>query len=191
MDARRRLFLSIVLVFLGFAVGWLVLSGPVRHRRLGDIQVLEDANSLTQFLGYEFQVEPHVEDAAWLKRKPLYDEEMLASLRRKLMAYVDFEVAEYADAKQIYLGGTLPDRRSQPALEAQQRLLAEFGDRVGAAMIADFRKNVREKAYIASPKVGGGADPSLLRYDELYDHLVADWLPKVRARIEELTKAVS
>jgi hypothetical protein len=188
MDARRRTFLAILLVFAGFAAGWVFLYPSIRRSRAADVQVTDDANTLTQFLGYEFQVEPHVEDPAWLKRKPLYDEEMLASLRRKLEAFVEFEAAEYADAKQIYLGGTLPDRRSQLAQDAEKRLREQFGPRISDAMAEQFRLSVREKAYQASPKVGGGADPDLPRYDELYDDLVRNWLPRARARIEELTR---
>jgi hypothetical protein len=150
-------------------------------------QIEQDAVSLSQFLRYDFEVEPHAEDEAWGKRKPLYDDEMLARLRAALEAFVDLQVAEYGDAKDIYLSGVRPEKPSDAARAAQTKVRAAFPT-AGEKMIEQFKDGVLEKAYAASPAVGGGVDPDLTRYDATYDDLVANFLPKAKARIAEMTK---
>jgi hypothetical protein len=186
MDAKR--YRAVVLVVLGAAAYWFgvrPLLGP--SDATWREQIRRDALSLRDYLRPDPWVEddPKVE-AAWDKRRVLYDEKHLERLRERLDAYVDFEIAEWADAKNIYLSGRLPDKPSDNALAARTKLEEAFGDDA-KPMIEDFAKGVREPAYRASPKVGGGIDPDLPKFDEAYDKLAAEWVPKARARIGKLT----
>jgi hypothetical protein len=179
---------AVLLVFAG-AGAWLFVVRP----RLGpsaaewEAQISADATPLTQLLRYDFRVESAPEvDAAWAKRRALYDEAHLATLRERLTAFVEFQVAEYADAKEAYLAGRDPTKPSTQALVAHTKLREAFGP-VADEMIAQYKERVREAAYKASPKVGGGADPEAPKYDLVYDDLVTRWLPEARATVARLT----
>jgi hypothetical protein len=187
-DRRTKYVRAAVLILIGAALFWFGVR-PLLGRSDAAWEALVRQNSveLTQVLRPDPWVEdsPQI-DAAWDKRRAQYDEEHLLVLRGRLMAYVDFVLAEWADAKNIYLSGRLPDKPTDNALAAQAKLKEAFGADADE-MIKQFREHVREPAYKASPKVGGGLDPDLPRYDEMYDKLAADWLPKARARVERLT----
>jgi hypothetical protein len=186
MDVRRQWVFGLFLVVAGAALWIFVIRDALPpSERAWRAQIALDAPQLTQLLRYDFQLEnARPVEEAWAKRKALYDDEHLAELREKLTAFVDFEVAEYADAKEIYLSGKRPERPSQGALAAQERLRAAFPAEA-EEMIAQFRDRVREVAYRSSPVVAG-ADPAAPRLDERHD-LVMKWLPEARARVAELT----
>jgi hypothetical protein len=187
-DRRRWYVFGTLLVVAGAGLSWILVRPMLLRGAQERAQIEQDAVSLSQFLTYDFQVEAHVEDEAWGKRKPLYDDAMLARLREALNAFVDLEVAQYGDAKDIYLSGVRPENPSDAARAAQARVRAAFPTH-GEEIIRQFKEGVLEKAYKASPVVGGGVDPDLPRYDATYDDLVANFLPKARARIEEMTKS--
>jgi hypothetical protein len=186
---RRRMYVFAVLLVLLGAGAWFAvrpLLGPSAEK--WNAQVTQDAVSLTQLLRYDLRLENTGEiDAAWEKRRSLYDAEHLADLRERLSTFVDFQEREYGEAKDIYLSGRDPDRRSTAELVLNDRLRRAFGDAAAEQMLRQYAERVREPAYRASPKVGGGADPDALRYDEVYDDLVKTWLPQARATVERLT----
>ncbi len=187
MDVRRRVFIAIMLVVVGAGLGWFVVVPQIRRPARKGQQVLQDAITLTQLLRYDFRIEDSKPiDEAWNKRRPLYDETMFRELRDDLTAFVEFQVAEYADAKDIYVSGRRPDESSDTARAAQEALRAAFGAEADV-MIAQYAQRVRESAYKASPRVGGGLDPAMPRYDAIYDDVVTKWLPQAKARIRELT----
>jgi hypothetical protein len=185
-DRRRWYVFGLFLVLAGAGLTWILVRPAVLRGAQERAQIEQDAVSLSQFLAYDFQVEEHAEDAAWGKRKALYDDEMLARLREALNAFLDLEVAEYGDAKDIYLSGVRPENPSDAARAAQAKVRAAFPTH-GEKMIQQFKDGVLEKAYKASPVVGGGVDPDLPKYDATYDDLVANFLPKARKRIDEMT----
>jgi hypothetical protein len=185
-DVRRRWYLlGLVLFLAGAGLSWIVVRDRVTRDSRERAQIEGDAVSLSQSI--HFGAEPRDVDAAWAKRKPLYDDAMLAKLRDALNAFVEFEVAEFGDAKDVYLSGVRPETPSEAARAAHERLRTAFPSHADE-IIKQFRDGVVEAAYRASPKVAHGFDPDLPRYDALYDDLVANFLPQARARIEELTK---
>jgi hypothetical protein len=188
MPSRRNFVLALLLVLAG-AGAWVFVVRPLLGPQESewDAQIAQDAAPLTQVLRYDLRVkDASAIDAAWEKRRALYDESHLAKLRETLLAFVEFQVAEYADAKEAYLAGRDPSKPSAQALVAQSKLRDAFGP-VADEMIAQYKERVREAAYRASPVVGGGADPNLPRYDAVYDDLVSHWLPQARASVERLT----
>ncbi len=185
-DDRRRWVFATLLVVAGAGTAWIVVRPMALRGGLERAQIEEDALSLAGFLRYDYHVEPRAEDAAWDKRKPLYDDAMLARLSETLNAFVDFEVAEYGDAKDVYLSGRRPERPSDAARAAEDRLRAALPSQTDA-IVKQFKDNVLEAAYKASPKVGGEVDPDLPKYDEIYDDVVAKFLPEARARIARMT----
>jgi len=185
-DRRLGYVFGLLLVVGGAGISWIVARHAFTHAALERAQIEEDAASLAQFLRYDFQVAPHAEDPAWDKRKPLYDDAMFARLRDALNAFVDFEVAEYGDAKDVYLTGRRPEVPSDAARAAQEELRAALPSQADA-IIKQFQDGVLEQAYKASPKVASGVDPDLPKYDEIYDDVVATFLPKARARIASMT----
>lgn len=187
MEARWRAVVATVLVLAGAGLWFVVRRYLPSSEREWTAQIATDALPLTQALAYERPLADTADfDRAWEKRRALYDAAHLARMRDRLTAFVEFQVAEYADAKEIYLAGRDPAKPSTNALLAQQRLRDEFGDQA-KWMIEQYATSVREAAYKASPKVAGGADPDLPRYDERYDDVVTVWLPKARAAVERLT----
>ena len=179
---------AVLLVLIG-AGAWFVvrpLLGPSGAE--WDAQVRQDAVPLTQLIRYDFRVEDAAEvEAAWEKRRKLYDEAHLGDLRERLSAFVDLQVREYAAAKDIYLSGRDPARRSTDELALNERLRRGFGEKAADEMLRQYGEHVREAAYRASPKVGGEPDPAAPRFDEMYDDLVKDWLPQARAAVDRLT----
>jgi hypothetical protein len=187
-DDRRGWYVwAMLLLVAGAGLSWILVRPMVLRGSQERAQIEQDALSLAQFLRYDFQVDAHVEDAAWMKRKALYDDEMLVRLRDALHAFLDLEVAEYGDAKDIYLSGVRPENPSDAARAAQKKVREAFPAHADE-IIQQYKDGVLEKAYKASPAVGGGVDPDLPKYDATYDDLVANFLPKARARIEEMTK---
>jgi hypothetical protein len=188
METRQRAVVATSLVLAGAALWMFVvrpLLGPAE--RDWQTQIAEDSLPLTQLLRYDLRVTDVAKiDAAWEKRRALYDASHLAQLRERLLAFVEFQVAEYADAKEIYLAGRDAAKPSTQALVAQAKLREAFGE-PAEKMISDFRDNVREAAYKASPKIGGEPDPDMPKYDAIYDDLVKTWLPQARAAAERLT----
>jgi hypothetical protein len=185
---RRSVVVGFSLIAVGVAA-WIFVVRPFLppSSALRDRQVVEDAIPLTQTLRYDFRLDDTSGvDAAWEKRKPLYSPEMLRRLAEALTSFVEFQVAEYGDAKDIYLAGREP-QASPPAAAAHARLREAFGAEADV-MIEQYRQAVREKAYEASPRVAGGRDPSLLRWDAVYDDLVTAWLPMARTRIARITE---
>jgi hypothetical protein len=190
METRQRAVVATLLVLAGAGL-WLFVARPLLGPPELDwqVQIADDALPLTQLLRYDLRISDTAKiDAAWDKRRVLYDASHLAMLRGKLLAFVEFQVAEYADAKESYVAGRDPGKPSTQALVAQARLREAFGPEA-EKMISDFRANVRDAAYKASPKIGGGADPDLPKYDAIYDDLVAHWLPQARATAERLTSS--
>jgi hypothetical protein len=189
MGTRWRYVIGALLVVAGAALWTFVvrpLMGP--SEREWDAQIAQDALPLTQILRYDFRVEHAADiDAAWEKRRGLYDEEHLAELADRLTAFVEFQTAEYADAKHIYLSGSRPEKPSSATAIAHARLRAAFPG-TSEEMISQFDQRVREEAYKASPKVAGGDDPDLAKYDAIYDDVVARWLPEAKATIRRLTE---
>jgi hypothetical protein len=187
VETRRKYVFALLLVLVG-AGAWFVvrpLLGPSAAE--WNAQATQDAISLTQLLRYDLRVEDSAQiDAAWEKRRALYDEAHLADLRDRLNAFVDLQVREYGEAKDIYLSGRDPTRRSTSELALNERLRRAFGP-AADQMFEQFGGRVREAAYKASPKVGGEPDPEAPRYDEIYDDLVKSWLPQARATVERLT----
>lgn len=190
MNTRWKAVVGVTLV-LGGAALWFVIRPHLPFaERAWDAQMTQDATSLTQLVRRDLEIEPSPAiDAAWEKRRVLYDAEHLAKLRDRLLAFVDFQVAEYADAKEIYVAGRDPSKPSTQALVAQAKLREAFGP-TADEMISQYKDRVREAAYKASPKIGGGADPDLPKYDAIYDDVVAHWLPQARATVERLTSPV-
>lgn len=189
MQSRRRYVTGALLVVAGAAL-WTFVARPLLgpSSREWEAQVAQDAIPLTQLLRYDFRVEDSAAiDAAWEKRRALYDASHLAELAERLTAFVDFQTAEYADAKDIYLSGRRPERPSSATALAHARLKEAFPDAAGE-MIAQYDRRVREAAYTASPKVALGEDPDLTRYDEVYDDVVSRWLPEARETIRRLTE---
>ena len=187
--AKRRMHVFAVLLVLIGAGAWFVvrpLLGP--SSAAWDAQVTQDAVSLTQLLRYDLRVEDAgAVEAAWEKRRALYDAEHLADLRDRLNTFLDFQVREYGQAKSIYLSGTDPARHSTGELALNDQLRRGFGEAAAGEMLRQYGERVREAAYKASPKVGGQPDPEAPRYDEMYDDVVKDWLPQARAAVERLT----
>ncbi len=189
METRWKYVVGVLLVVAGAAL-WTFVVRPVMgpSARDWDAQIAQDALPLTQILRYDFQVENAAEiDAAWEKRRGLYDEEHLAELADRLTAFVDFQTAEYADAKDIYLAGRRPEKPSSATAVAHARLRAAFPG-PSQEMISQFDERVREEAYKASPRVALGDDPDLAKYDAIYDDVVARWLPEAKATIRRLTE---
>jgi hypothetical protein len=187
MDERRGRYVFGALLFLaGAGIAWIVVRDRVTRGDRERVQIEQDALSLAQFLRYDYRVDAHAEDAAWDKRKPLYDDAMFARLRETLTAFVDLEVAEYGDAKDVYLSGRRPERPSDAARAAEDRLRAALPSQA-EAIVKQFKDDVLEAAYKASPKVGGEVDPDLPKYDEIYDDVVAKFLPEARARVARMT----
>jgi hypothetical protein len=189
MDPRRRAVIILFLLAAGAGV-WLFVVRPFLgpSEAQWDAQVRQDALPLTQLLRYDFRVEDaQIVEAAWEKRRVLYDEAHLGDLRERLRAFVDLQVREYAAAKDIYLSGRDPARRSTEELALNERLRRGFGDEAAQEMLRQYGERVREAAYRASPKVAGEPDPAAPRFDEMYDELVAEWLPQARAAVERLT----
>lgn len=189
MNSRLKYVIGALLVLVG-AVMWLFVARPLLgpSEREWDAQIAQDAVPLTQLLRYDFRVVNAADiDAAWEKRRSLYDAKHLADLAERLTAFVDFQTAEFADAKDIYLSGRRPEKLSSATAIAHARLRAAF-PATAAEMISQFDKRVREAAYTASPKVALGEDPDLTKYDEIYDDVVARWLPEARATIRRLTE---
>jgi hypothetical protein len=187
--AKRRMYVFAALLVLIGAGAWFVvrpLLPPSAEQ--WNAQVTQDAVSLTQLLRYDFRVEDAAEvEAAWAKRRALYDEEHLGDLRKRLNAFVDFQVREYGYAKSIYLDGRSPAIASTGDAGLDEKLRRGFGESRADEMLGQFRERVREAAYKASPKVAAGADPDAPRYDEIYDDLVANWLPQARSTVDRLT----
>jgi len=189
MDTRRKAVVATLLVLAGAALWFVVRSQMGPSERQWAAQIQQDALALTQVLRRDFRPGEKAEaevDAAWAKRRPLYDAPHLAELGARLTAFVDFQVAEYADAKDIYLSGRDPAKPSTQALVAYDKLKQAFGADADV-MISQFKDAVREAAFKASPKIGGEPDPDLPKYDAIYDDLVKTWLPQARARVERLT----
>jgi len=188
MDTRLKYVVGALLVVAGAALWFVVKPHLPPSAREWEAQVAQDAIPLTQLLRYDFRVENAAEiDAVWEKRRSIYDEKHLAELAERLTAFVDFQTAEFADAKDIYLSGRRPEKPSSATAIAHSRLKAAFPV-TSEEMISQFDKRVREAAYTASPKVAGGDDPDLPKYDAIYDDLVARWLPEARATIRRLTE---
>jgi hypothetical protein len=120
---------------------------------------------------------------SWDARRALYTPAELEDLRRRLNDYLDFLAAEYTDCAEIYRTGAFDTTQSDASKEARTRIRADFGD-FAEVLVAEALK-LRDTAYKASPKVAG--------YDSSLDNFVdakADlfnWLPRARARIDELT----
>jgi hypothetical protein len=188
-NSRVRFLVGALLVLAGAAL-WVFVVQPLLgpSERTWDAQIHQDSISLTQLLRYDFQVDDSATiDAAWEKRRQLYDAEHLDSLRWRLRAFVDFQVAEYGDARDIYQSGRRPETISTVASNAQTKLLQAF-PADAPTMIEQYRERVREVAYKASPVVGGEVDPDLPKFDGIYQDVVANWLPKARAKVESLTE---
>ena len=187
--ARRRTHVfAALLLLIGAAAGLLVFSMLGPSAAEWNAQVTQDALPLTQLLRYDLRIDDAAAvEGAWAKRRVLYDDDHLADLRERLNAFVDLQVREYAAAKQVYLSGDDPARRSADESVLNERLRRAYGNSVADEMLRQFGERVRESAYRASPKVAGGADPEAPRFDEMYDDLVADWLPQARATVERLT----
>lgn len=186
--AKRRTHVFAVLLVLIGAGAWFVvrpLLGPSAEK--WNAQMTQDAVSLTQLLRYDLRLENTAEiDAAWEKRRALYDAEHLLELRGKLDEFVAFQVQEYSAAKTIYVSGCSPRFHSTGDISLDE-LRRAFGDAAATEMVRQFGERVREAAYKASPKVAGEADPDAPHYDEMYDDLVKDWLPQARATVVRLT----
>ena len=190
MDTRRRWVFGAFLVLAGAGL-WMFVVAPILgpSQRTWQAQIELDSVPLTQALRYDVRLERVSQfDAAWAKRRVLYDEAHLADLRERLLTFVDFQVAEYADAKQIYLAGSRPETPSAAASAVHQRLAVAFPGEA-ATWISQFKQNVREAAYTASPAVAHDVDPDLPKYDSIYDDVVTKWLPKAKARVAELTRS--
>lgn len=189
LEKRRMYVFAVLLVLVGAVAGILVMRSLGPSAAEWNAQITQDALPLTQLLRYDFRVEEAAAvEAAWDKRRPLYDATHLGDLRDRLNAFIDFQVREYGEAKAIYLSGSDPKRRSTAELALNDRLRAGFGDAAADEMLKQYAERVREAAYRASPKVAGGEpDPDAPRYDEVYDDLVKDWLPQARATVERLT----
>lgn len=187
--SKRRMHVFAVLLVLIGAGAWFVVRpmlGPSAAQ--WDAQIRQDAVPLTQLLRFDFRVEDAaIVEAAWEKRRVLYDEVHLGDLRERLSAFVDFQVREYAEAKDIYLSGRDPGRPSMDELALNERLRRGFGEEAAQEMLRQYAERLREAAYRASPKVAGEPDPDAPRFDEMYDELVGDWLPQARAAVDRLT----
>lgn len=123
----------------------------------------------------------------WDARRALYTPAELDDLRRRLDDYLDFLAAEYTDCAEIYRTGALDTTQSDASKEARTRIRAGFGE-FAEVLIADAAK-LRDTAYKASPKVAG-YDPSLDNFVELKADVFL-WIPRARARIQELTAPVA
>lgn len=189
MDSRRKYVFGAFLVLAGAGLFVFVVRpalGPTEGE--WSAQIDSDAVPLTQALRYDFRLEDAPQfDAAWAKRRVLYDEEHFATLRERLMAFIEFQVAEYADAKDIFQTGRRPEELSGPAQDAHAALRRAFPAQA-EEMITQFRDRIREEAYKASPKVGGGADPDREHFDATYDDVIGNWVAGARARAVELTQ---
>ena len=100
MDSRRKAVVATLLVLAGAGL-WLFVARPLLGppERDWQQQIAEDALPLTQLLRYDLRVTDTGQiDAAWDKRRSLYDASHLAQLRERLLAFVEFQVAEYGDA---------------------------------------------------------------------------------------------
>ena len=188
MDKRQKAVVAVLLVLMGAAFWAFVvrpLMGPPAV--VWEAQIRQDSIDLIQVI----RPDPWVEDAPgwkakWGVRKSLYDQAHLDELRARLLAFVEFELAEYAEARDIYRSGRYPERPTEAARAAQERLREAYGDEA-QKMIDQFRNAVREPAFRASPAVAQGVDPDLPKYDELHERILVDWAPKARARVAELT----
>ncbi len=191
MDRRRLAVGAALLVLLGFGVGWIVVSDVRERARDRSQRVLLDAITLVTALRVDaWKVDPERSaqiDAAWDARRPAYDEEMRTDLRRRLLAWVDFELAEHADAAQeMYAAGRVPTVVSDTAREARATLVEAFGEQ-GETWIEESVKGLREHAYRASPEVAG-FDPELPDYRAIFARRATEWAPRARARIEILVR---
>jgi hypothetical protein len=182
-----------ILFLLAAGAGaWLFVVRPLlpRSEAAWEAQIEQHAIELIQLIRHEPWIEDESEyAAAWEKRRALYDASHAEELRRRLLVYIDWDMAEYAEAKDIYVSGRAPGRPSRALLDAQARFRDAYG-KFAEEMIEKSRRTLLEKAYLASPRVAQGNDPDLPAYDQFYDELRSNWLPRARDRVERLTAPV-
>jgi hypothetical protein len=194
MHPRRKVTVAVLLLAGGFAAGWLF------RPELTDVwravvppsegwwqeTVRRDAATLVALVRPDPRLPAELPPdlrARWDENRLRYPPERLADLRRRLEGYLALLEAEYADAAEIYRSGQREFATSDAAREARRRVEADFGP-AAAALLAELDQ-LRDKAYLASPKTAG-YDPDEQDYVALERDL-REWLPRARARIAELT----
>ncbi len=201
-DARRRrtLLWCVVLLIAGAALGVVFKAEVAAVGRTlfpppivsPEERIRADARTLLDIVKPDPRL-PETLDGqtefwkTWDARRALYTPAELDDLRRRLDDYLDFLAAEYTDCSEIYRTGALDTTQSDASKEARSRIRAGFGD-FAEVLIADAAK-LRDTAYKASPKVAG-YDPSLDNFVELKAE-VFQWIPRARARIQELTTPIA
>jgi len=177
---------SALIVAASFLAGLIGARFLPASDKTWDVQIQQDTESLLPFVSTQGGVLLEPTDAfwdAWNARRKLYDAEHLAELRDGLNLYLDFLMAEHADAREVWISGNR-DVLSDEARARRKEIRERFGP-LADALIEDGER-LREQAYVASPEVAG-YDPSLPRYDEV-KRAVFEAMPELRRRVEALTE---
>ena len=185
MPARHRFVLVFALLVAGVVLGLVVRASLPPPEAAWDAQVGQDALTLLEAVkvrpDHAVPLDQEFWDA-WDRRREHYPPERLEELRRILDAYLDFLLAEHADAAEIYTAGD--DRVLSERAAAARRALTEAFGPAAAQILADADR-LRDDAYRASPVVAPGTS-DLPDYRMLY-RAVEEQMPLARERVVELT----
>ena len=190
MSPVRRVLILVVLLAAGFFLAP-VIAEMFPSKAQWEEKLRTDAVTAVQVL----RPDPTLPDslaglddfwAAWDARLDLYDDERREELRRRLYVYLDFLEAEYADAAEAFTSGEDLGGPSKTAASLREDLRAAFG--AEAEVMIEQADRQRDAAYRASPK-HGGYDPDQPDF-RLEAEVIREWLPRARARADELTTPV-
>jgi len=187
MTPVRRIALLVALLAAGFFIAPLLAEFfPTKAEWEQKLQM--DAHTGVQVLRPDPRLPENLDGLdefwdAWDVRLDLYDDEGRAELRRRLHVYLDFLEAEYADAAESYGSGEDAGGPSDTAQLRRDALRTAFG--ALADTIIEQADALRDEAYRASPE-HGGFDPDQPNF-RLERERIRAWLPRARARADELT----
>lgn len=184
-DVPRRLFMVVVAVLAAgaFLSAYFARSIEPQDARF-ERQIEADLDTWMQFLRPDprlFKTPEEVPEFldAWEPRRALYDAPHAEDLRLRLHAYLDFLVAEYADAADIWDSGR-DDVLSAPAKAARETLRQRLGP-LAAKLIEQSDTTVREEAFRTSPLTI--SDPDAPDFRKIYQD-VRDWVPVAKAAVD-------
>ena len=185
MTPLRRLLIAVILLGVGFFVAPLVRELFPSDAEW-EVQIQADAQTAIQVLQpYEIDELPDEFTERWRAQLEPYDGAQRADLRERLLLYLEFLEAEYAEAADIYTAGSDPERPSAALGAIRARLPAAFGTDA-QAMVKDADV-LRLDAYRLSPR-HGGLDPDAPDF-RIEAQSIRDWMTIARPRVELLTAA--